>query len=464
MSLAQSGGILTFISFPGTSVSTFVKSMTIALLQAGWKLNQRVPGTASGTFTGNRGNGSTFTVGGRTYTWKTTINNAVPNEVLLGGNILASFNNLLAAVNNGSGQGTIYSNATLPNTQVTLSIISSSGTMVDLGVTSIATGPDGNHITSDVGETLGGGYIVSGQSPQLRASDSQQFQVLVYMFDNGTADGVTHNPQAAVQMISAYDPTVVSTVKLLACVAGSSRTYQIVCSQCQFFVSVPGIDAEAQGSVVCGGIPNIIDESCGTETSNIPVNEAWWISADAGLTPAATPRTIIVDQEQVVEASVMSGISNTSDLPGSASPPVTDVNTFENSDGCYNGVVVFGSGSGSDAGHFRMVAMTPPNHWDQVLSAGNHLVGSMLWVGEQTMELEPLMAWANVNNTNPPILRGQLYDAWIITAQVSMDQTGSFDSANWIAFTNRSKFGTLWLQVPSPTPISISQFTASYAN
>lgn len=73
-------------------------------------------------------------------------------------------------------------------------------------------------------------------------------------------------------------------------------------------------------------------------------------------------------------------------------------------------------------------------------------------------------AWANVDNTHDPLLRGQLYDSWIRTAPSPMDTTDTFDDGFWIAFTNVSKFGTLWLAVPGLTPVTLQELQASYAN
>lgn len=83
---------------------------------------------ATGTFTSDDvlGNTETVTVGGKTYTFLTTLTGAA-NEVLIGANQTASHLNLKSAINGlKSGRGSTYSAATVENDQVWAS--SSNGT------------------------------------------------------------------------------------------------------------------------------------------------------------------------------------------------------------------------------------------------------------------------------------------------------------------------------------------------
>ncbi len=101
--------------------------------------------------------------------------------------------------------------------------------------------------------------------------------------------------------------------------------------------------------------------------------------------------------------------------------------------------------------------MSPPS------IESSDLISSVKWVGEKPLKLEPLVAWAPVANTNQPVIRGQLYDAIIVTEQVAMDTVSTFDDHIWVAFTDLSKFGTLWLIVPSLTPETLDFIQAHYA-
>lgn len=69
--------------------------------------------TSSGVFT----NSHTVTVGGKTYTFETTLTN-VDGNVLIGADQTASHLNLLRAINLGDGAGTLYAAATTYNPMV----------------------------------------------------------------------------------------------------------------------------------------------------------------------------------------------------------------------------------------------------------------------------------------------------------------------------------------------------------
>lgn len=76
-----------------------------------------VPNTlATGTLTlaGNAVAAETVTIGTHVYTWRAAVSTTA-NEVLVGANAAASIVNLVAAINAGSGSGTLYGSATVAN-------------------------------------------------------------------------------------------------------------------------------------------------------------------------------------------------------------------------------------------------------------------------------------------------------------------------------------------------------------
>ena len=75
------------------------------------------------TLSGNAVAGETVTIGGRVYTFvATAVNNAVPNQVLIGAAATNTLDNLSAAVMaNPTGLGTLYSNGTTKHPQVNVS-------------------------------------------------------------------------------------------------------------------------------------------------------------------------------------------------------------------------------------------------------------------------------------------------------------------------------------------------------
>ncbi len=121
-----------------------------------------VSGTyATGTLTlaANAVANETVTIGSRVYTWKAAVGAA--NEVLVGANASDSCDNLIAAINAGAGEGSLYGTGTVAHTQVT-AVAGAGDTVV---ITSIAEGPAGTIATTETMTngswggvtTLGGG-------------------------------------------------------------------------------------------------------------------------------------------------------------------------------------------------------------------------------------------------------------------------------------------------------------------
>jgi flagellin len=93
------------------------------------------------------------TIGTQTYTFVAALTQATPGQVLIGTggtaaqNLQSTLNNLVAAINGGSGSGTVYSNSTVANPDVAASVV---GDTVNLTAT-----PAGNAVIA------GGGTIAS---------------------------------------------------------------------------------------------------------------------------------------------------------------------------------------------------------------------------------------------------------------------------------------------------------------
>lgn len=89
---------------------------------------QRSPGTAEVravktlTLSGNAVANETVEIGGKVYTFVAAINNAVPNQVLIGAAATNTLDNLQAAImENPTGRGTLYSLGTTKHPQVNVS-------------------------------------------------------------------------------------------------------------------------------------------------------------------------------------------------------------------------------------------------------------------------------------------------------------------------------------------------------
>jgi len=107
--------------------------------------------TATGTLTltANAAEGETVTVGSTTYRFTTSVTNA--NDVLIGSTTAESLENLAAAINHGSGEGTTYGTGTVANEEAT----ATSTTETTLVLEALEAGAAGNSIATT--ETLAAG-------------------------------------------------------------------------------------------------------------------------------------------------------------------------------------------------------------------------------------------------------------------------------------------------------------------
>lgn len=108
-------------------------------------------GTYTITGATNLADAETVTIGGKVYTAKTALTiPAVPNEVLIGVDKVATLVNLAAAINGSSGAGTLYGTGTVAHTQVTAAPGASA-----VVVTAKIAGTTGNSITTTEVSTNG---------------------------------------------------------------------------------------------------------------------------------------------------------------------------------------------------------------------------------------------------------------------------------------------------------------------
>lgn len=103
---------------------------------------------------------NTTIVGSKTYTWKASPTTTA-NEVKIGASAEASIDNLVAAINGGTGSGTLYGSATVASTEV----VAVKATAATMTVTAIVPGTAGNSLSSAGTMThgsWGGANLASG--------------------------------------------------------------------------------------------------------------------------------------------------------------------------------------------------------------------------------------------------------------------------------------------------------------
>ena len=448
MPLAESGGRNVWVEFDGASRSNFVDGFTSALLSAGWKMTEKVKASITHTYT-SISDGTTVSLGGIIYTWKATLVQTTSYQVKLGASINESLNNLAEALARKTGMAVKYSNTTLPNPLVRATVVGAV-----LTVQSKFKGPLGSGTATSFGVLIGGGYRITGSSSQVKFSDhTSPLQVSLYVRDDQVVDVFT-NKYVSIQMYTSSDPTNVTALKKLNVKAG--RKFRVVANRCQFFCYVPGLASDALGSVLCGGVPFVPPSTeCGGEVPVLPIDEIWWASCDQGAAEKTTPRVVVAGQIHVAPAPDGAG-----EIPNTKS--YSDAGGWNNSEGCVNGVINDGS---ANHGAFRLLSLTPPNHYDFLgseLATSTALVSSILIVGEKALRVEPMIAWATHDPGDDPLIQAQLYDAWIETQPYDEDAVVNFSSKQWLCFTNQFKFGTLQLLVPALTPTILDEVNTGF--
>jgi flagellin len=137
-------------------------------------------------------NGNTVTVGGKTYQFVAALStNATANEVLVNANTVTTLNNLAAAVNLGTGEGTSYGTGTTQNANVSAGTAAGTSPAGTLLFTADNTGTAGNFITgvasangtfANAGAFTGG--LNAGTAPIAVAGDTVTVGGTTYSFVN----------------------------------------------------------------------------------------------------------------------------------------------------------------------------------------------------------------------------------------------------------------------------------------
>jgi len=240
---------------------------------------------------------------------------------------------------------------------------------------------------------------------RLRTHNKQALEVYVDLWDNGTS--------ISLQLSSTSTAAVGYEHKL-----APGRVYQICACASGFFISSPGLAADPGGSAVCGGIPYLAKTSDMGDQS-LGINEVWFSFGDAYGSPFAYAENPRVNLD--------------TDL-GNANGGGWQWNQV----GCVNGVVhPLPDYTFSVPQILRRSSLAP----DQ----GNKAMDSHpLWNGEIPIWYPAFVGWGDESNSQIRV-RGQIYNAVVISATAAMDTVASWDNGTWMAYTHNYFWGTLWL-------------------
>lgn len=116
--------------------------------------------TATLTISANPTATETVTIGAQTYEFVSSFSSNPVNEVLIGASANDSLDNLLAAINNGAGEGTLYGTGTTVNASAVASYVVDNSSQLLL--TALTVGTTGNSVAST--ETLANGSFDNGST------------------------------------------------------------------------------------------------------------------------------------------------------------------------------------------------------------------------------------------------------------------------------------------------------------
>ncbi len=163
----------------------------------------------------------TVTAGGKVYTYRASVTTTA-NEVLIGVDLTATRNNLVAAINGAAGGGTTYGSATTANANVTAVATSTNAATV----TAIVAGTVGNAIAvAEAGAQTswaGGGLLLLGGVDPTAA---EAIDALVIAFNSTTATGFRASEGATGEIIIYANSGGESTVATTDTLAGSNNAW-----------------------------------------------------------------------------------------------------------------------------------------------------------------------------------------------------------------------------------------------
>lgn len=137
----------------------------------------------------------TITINGKSYTMKTTLSSpAQANEILIGANVSASFDNIKSAINGTAGEGSTYGTGTVAHSDVTAT--TKTGTTLLVVARQFGTGPN-SFTTAESGATaswtgtvLSGGTANVPDEIKLTGAAATELDVLKDAINNGAIVGV----------------------------------------------------------------------------------------------------------------------------------------------------------------------------------------------------------------------------------------------------------------------------------
>jgi hypothetical protein len=247
----------------------------------------------------------------------------------------------------------------------------------------------------------------SGTGTQLLESTTtpapQSLVCRVQLFDPGSGNcaQIKFRNQAATATQSNYHPLF----------AQASKVWRVIANPYQFFCFSTA-STSAGREYVAGGVPYLPSFLQGV------ITECIWSQGngrnDTDLTMSTTFRNNLVTSTANAQPNLWQDVN---------------LNVWEN----FNNYV-----ANSYTGWPQLIAQQGAQ-WTQTV--GTNLFAPYKWHDDSLMVYEPLIAWGAAGFSDESKIRGQLWDAAIVSDSFGADQTTSFDTHNWWVLTN-GNFGS----------------------
>ena len=194
--------------------------------------------------------------------------------------------------------------------------------------------------------------------------------------------------------------------------AAASKTWRVIANPYQFFV-FSSSSLSAGREFVCGGVPYLPSFLQGVVTECI-----WSMSNGRSDTDSFNSTTF--------RTNLCTG------LPSASQPNIfvdCNGNSWEN----FNNYV-----NNAYTGWPQLIGQNG-SQWTQVV--GTSTIAPYKWHDDSVLTYEPLISWGLANYSDESKIRGQLWDAAVVSDAFGADQTTSFDTRNWWVITN-GNFGS----------------------
>lgn len=434
MPCAFSGDPYYAVDFVGATSSIMIEAMTDNFELSGWEIADVISAWAQAHPVTQPANNETVKVGSTTYTFKTAA--ATSLQIQIGATLIDTVNNLIAKVNAGGVAGMTYDAATgyIRASHRYSGSIGNGTTM--LGWPGWASDPE---YGAPANALWMGGYKWRTSS-RFKVNDLPNIPSICYVFDSNTFSfggilyGAGYTSSASFQFMSA-DESTKGGLHLVGCGPGATMRY--IGSPGHFFMYRTNKVSDSIGSTICGGsyyTPYVLGD---------PPIDAWYSMGDYFGSPfgyGRTPRTGL--------------ITGGGTIP---SPRACEI--------CYDGKY---SGFGTGQGVARIILRLEPDSPQEDPAANGMRIEK---VNGDPFAWEPFLVSGDDNSDAHAFIRGQMYDAMIVSKAFPTAYTGAqlaetypwsngatrpdglpknrlapdFDQCDWLNVTDEYRYGSLFL-------------------